>query len=72
MCQRNVGWKYQKRPGVDALLASLFDYYEIVVFTSEAAMVSSYLLKFCNEKLCTYVDWEFYCNSLGPKSIYHV
>lgn len=37
--KRKVGWKYQKRPGVDALLLSLFDYYEIVIFTSEAAMV---------------------------------
>ena len=43
LLKRNVGWKYQKRPGVDALLVGLFDYYEIVVFTSEAAMVSGKL-----------------------------
>ena len=37
--QRNTGWKYQKRPGVDALLTSLLDHFEIVLFTSENAMV---------------------------------
>jgi len=38
---RSVGWKYQKRPGVDALLMQLFDFYELVIFTSENAIVSS-------------------------------
>lgn len=37
--QRGYGWKYQKRPGVDALLVKLFDLYEIVTFTSENAFV---------------------------------
>jgi TFIIF-interacting CTD phosphatase-like protein len=39
--QRNTGWKYQKRPGVDALLVALLDHFEIVLFTSENAMVST-------------------------------
>ena len=37
--QRNTGWKYQKRPGVDALLVHMLDHFEIVLFTSENAMV---------------------------------
>ncbi|KAL5463246.1 hypothetical protein EMCRGX_G032126 [Ephydatia muelleri] len=37
--ERGYGWKYQKRPGVDALLVKLFDLYEIVTFTSENAFV---------------------------------
>ena len=42
--QRKSGWKYQKRPGVDALLLQLFEFYEIVVFTSETAMSGNSLL----------------------------
>ncbi len=38
--KRTKGWTYQKRPGVDALLVKLFDFYEIVVFTDEVGMVS--------------------------------
>ena len=37
--QRNTGWKYHKRPGVDALLVHMLDHFEIVLFTSENAMV---------------------------------
>ncbi|XP_003386476.1 PREDICTED: mitochondrial import inner membrane translocase subunit TIM50-A-like [Amphimedon queenslandica] len=36
--ERNMGWRHQKRPGLDAFLNALFDYYEIVVFTSENAL----------------------------------
>lgn len=42
--QRRNGWKYQKRPGVDALLLKLVDFYEIVVFTSESSMSGHNLL----------------------------
>ncbi len=42
--QRLQGWKYQKRPGVDALLLRLFEFYEIVVFTSETAVSGNSLL----------------------------
>ncbi|XP_064402873.1 mitochondrial import inner membrane translocase subunit TIM50-A-like isoform X2 [Halichondria panicea] len=41
---RLSGWKYQKRPGVDALLLQLFEFYEIVVFTSETAINGNSLL----------------------------
>jgi import inner membrane translocase subunit TIM50 len=37
---RKMGWMHQKRPGLDSFLNRLFDYYEIVVFTSENALVS--------------------------------
>lgn len=37
--QRKFGWKYQKRPGVEYLLSQLFDFYEIVIFTSDIPMV---------------------------------
>ena len=40
--QRNTGWKYQKRPGVDALLVGLLDHFEIILFTSENAMVCTF------------------------------
>jgi import inner membrane translocase subunit TIM50 len=33
-----MGWMHQKRPGLDSFLNRLFDYYEIVVFTSENAL----------------------------------
>ena len=36
-----MGWRHQKRPGLDAFLNALFDHYEIVVFTSENAIVST-------------------------------
>ena len=39
-----MGWRHQKRPGLDAFLNSLFDHYEIVVFTSENALVSSVII----------------------------
>lgn len=41
---RRLGWKYQKRPGVDALLVNAFDNYEIVIFTSENAMSANPIL----------------------------
>ena len=41
---RTVGWKYQKRPGLDALLMQLFDFYEFVVFTSESAFTANPLV----------------------------
>lgn len=49
--KRSVGWKYQKRPGVDALLVGLFDFYEIVVFTSETAMVCTTFISCCRSNV---------------------
>ena len=40
LAQRTTGWRYQKRPGVDALLVQLFDLYEIVIFTTDQSYVS--------------------------------
>ena len=46
--QRRHGWTYQKRPGVEYFLSHLFDFYEIVIFTSDIPMVgSTYYIPVC-------------------------
>lgn len=42
--ERGYGWKFQKRPGVDAFFVKLFDHFEIVTFTSDNAMVGHPLI----------------------------
>ena len=37
--KRETGWQTFKRPGVDAFLENLAQYYEIVVYTDEQSMV---------------------------------
>lgn len=34
----NTGWRFKKRPGLDAFLESLYGKYEIVIYTSEQGM----------------------------------
>lgn len=42
LLQIKYGWKFQKRPGVHAFLNELFSKYELVLYTREYAMVSSF------------------------------
>ena len=52
--QRRHGWTYQKRPGVEYFLSHLFDFYEIVIFTSDIPMVGS---TYCIP-VCMYIQWN--------------
>lgn len=43
--KRDRGWRTFKRPGVDAFLEYLAQFYEIVVYSDQLNMVSSYFFR---------------------------
>lgn len=55
--KRDTGWQTFKRPGVDAFLEHLAQFYEIVVYTDEQNMV---IWIFCSTFwMDTYFSWVF-------------
>jgi hypothetical protein len=61
--KRDTGWQTFKRPGVDAFLEHLAQFYEIVVYTDEQNMVIWFSFSiFWTDQYHCYDIWVFICS----------
>lgn len=67
---RSFGWKYQKRPGVDKFFDLLFDYYEIIVFTSEPAMTAAPIIDAMDPQ--QFIMYRLYRDSTNYRNGHHI
>lgn len=67
---RKVGWRHQKRPGVDKFFDLLFDHYEIVVFTSEPAMTASPIIDAMDPQ--QFIMYRLFRDSTNYKNGHHI
>jgi import inner membrane translocase subunit TIM50 len=67
---RKHGWTYQKRPGVEYFLTQLFDFYEIVIFTSDIPMTAQPLIVALDPN--QYTMYHLYRSDTNYTNGYHV
>jgi import inner membrane translocase subunit TIM50 len=67
---RKHGWTYQKRPGVEYFLGHLFDFYEIVIFTSDIPMTAQPLIAAMDPN--QYTMYHLYRSDTNYTNAHHI